>query len=162
MTMQIKPQHEVFCRAYVGSGNATEAARKADYSWETAANQAYRLLKRPEIQARVAELTAERAADDAAYEATRAAHRDRLAAMRATEAEALLAKLDPIYEEMLDTGDHSGVLKVVALQARIAGLLGEDDHRPRSARAKRGAGAVSGSSEDGLGLAGRSSDLVSK
>lgn len=57
----LSPQREKFCAEYVRCGNATEAYRRA-YSVTntgTAKANASKLLKNPEIQARLAELQAE-------------------------------------------------------------------------------------------------------
>jgi hypothetical protein len=145
--MRLHPKHESFCEFYSLSGNATEAARAAGYSYDNAAGQGYRLLKRPEIQARLDEMAAAEDERFARQAADRAEHRARLAALRATEAEALLAKLDPVYEHRLESEDFTGVMKVVALQARIAGLL---DVAPPAARAKRDAKGRAGVADDEL------------
>lgn len=145
--MRLHPKHESFCEFYSVSHNATEAARAAGYSYENAAGQGYRLLKRPEIQARLDAMAAEDDERFARQAAERDEHRARLAALRATEAEALLAKLDPVYEHRMESEDFAGVMKVVALQARIAGLL---DAAPVSARAKRGAAGKAGAADDDL------------
>lgn len=46
-------QHERFCREYVIDHNGTQAAIRAGYAENAAAQQASRLLKRPEIAERV-------------------------------------------------------------------------------------------------------------
>jgi phage terminase small subunit len=145
--MRLHPKHQSFCEFYMVSGNATEAARAAGYAHDNAAGQGYRLLKRPEIQARLDEMTAEEDERFARQAAERQEHRARLAALRATEAEALLAKLDPVYEHRLESEDFTGVMKVVALQARIAGLL---DIPTSPARAKRAPKAAGGVADDEL------------
>lgn len=55
------PKHGRFCQEYLVDLNATEAAKRAGYSPKTAYAQGHRLLKNVEIQARIAELQAERA-----------------------------------------------------------------------------------------------------
>jgi phage terminase small subunit len=140
----LHPKYERFCRIFFEDGNATEAARDAGFSYEHAATQGYRLLKRPDIQARLAELASEEDAAEARAIAERDALRAKLAAMRATEAETLLAKLDPVYERRLAARDDAGVMKVIALQARIAGLL--DD----PTAAKRGAKGAKQATDDSL------------
>jgi hypothetical protein len=92
-------------------------------------------------------MTAEEDERFARQAAERQEHRARLAALRATEAEALLAKLDPVYEHRLESEDFTGVMKVVALQARIAGLL---DIPTSPARAKRAPKAAGGVADDEL------------
>ena len=121
--MRLHPKHQSFCEFYLVSGNATEAARGAGYSYANAAGQGYRLLKRPEIQAQLDEMMAQDAVRAERLAVERAEHRARLAALRATEAEALVAKLDPVYEHHLDAEAFNEVMKVVALQARISGFL---------------------------------------
>jgi phage terminase small subunit len=54
-----KEKHEQFCQHYVVSRNATKAAQAAGYAEGSAYNQGYMLLKRPEIQDRIAELSGE-------------------------------------------------------------------------------------------------------
>lgn len=139
--MMLHPKYEAFCRSFQREGNATDAARDAGYSYENAAGQGYRLLKREDIQARLAELQAQDDADDARFLAERLERRARLDAMVATEAAKLLAKLDPIYEDRLESGDHANAMKVIELQARIAGLLISDDATASrgAAKARRGA-----------------------
>ena len=54
-----KEQHEAFCQHYAISHNATKAAKSAGYAEGSAYNQGYILLKRPEVQDRIAELEGE-------------------------------------------------------------------------------------------------------
>lgn len=119
----LKPRYETFAREYAVSGNGARAAEAAGYSDHSAPNQAWRMLQRPEVQVRIAELRAEEAERRRQETAWHEAHRARLAAMQATAAETLLAKLDPVYDDFLESGDSDGVLKVVSLQAQIAGFL---------------------------------------
>ena len=60
-----KQKLEIFCRAYVfdTNGNATRAAVKAGYSERSAAELARRVMRRPEVKARIAELKQEFLAD---------------------------------------------------------------------------------------------------
>jgi phage terminase small subunit len=139
--MLLHPKHEAFCRLFHQSGNAAEAARDVGFSYEYAANQGYRLLKRDDIQARLAEFAAKDAAADAEFMAERAARRAKIESMAQTEAEALLAKLDPVYEERLEAGDHETAMKVIELQARIAGLLVTDDEGARKKPARLNSGS---------------------
>lgn len=58
-------RHECFCRCYLQHrGNGTQAAIAAGYKRSNASDTACKLLKRPEIQARLAELRAESAVLD--------------------------------------------------------------------------------------------------
>lgn len=55
----MKSRWETFCQLYAAGGiTATEAYRKAGFSPRNASSGANRLLQRPEVQARIAELQA--------------------------------------------------------------------------------------------------------
>ena len=57
--MALTPKQEEFCRAYVETGNASEAYRRAynpNGKPETVARSAHELLGNPKVTARVAEL----------------------------------------------------------------------------------------------------------
>ena len=54
-------KHERFCREYLKDLCAKDAAIRAGYSEKAAKNQGYRLIHRPEVKERVAELIRERA-----------------------------------------------------------------------------------------------------
>lgn len=97
-------RQERLCQLFVVYGNAADAAYKAGYSVATSANQGYRLLKRSQIQARIAEL-----------------HRG-LAAAFGLDARVLLGKLETVYRQAIEHKDLSAAARVVELQARIAGL----------------------------------------
>lgn len=53
-------KRETFCQEYIVDFNGTQAAIRAGYSPDSAGSQAYELLKKPEISARVGELKKER------------------------------------------------------------------------------------------------------
>ena len=54
--MALNEKQEKFCQNYILHRNATEAAKAAGYSPESAKNQGYRLLQNSEIKTRVEEL----------------------------------------------------------------------------------------------------------
>ncbi|UPY96250.1 terminase small subunit [Pectobacterium sp. 21LCBS03] len=58
--MALKDKQEAFCREYLVDLNATQAAIRAGYSARTAGSIGQENLTKPEIAARIAELTAER------------------------------------------------------------------------------------------------------
>ena len=60
MPVLANPKHERLCQEYIIDLNQTEAAKRAKYSAHTAAQQASRLFSDVKIQARIAELKAER------------------------------------------------------------------------------------------------------
>jgi len=106
---------EAFCAAYARRPHGTDAAREAGYADANAARQASRLLIRPEILARIAELSP--GGGD----------------LRAELAGDLIGKLTPVYDAALAAGDMDTVLQTVELQARILGLVhGGATVRPRS------------------------------
>jgi hypothetical protein len=110
----LKPRHEAFVRAYATGATGAAAARNAGYAPAGAAGRASELLQRADVTERLAELSAQ------------------AATQRAEAAEALLDKLEPVYEKGLETGDTDAVLQVVELQARILGLVhGGATIRPR-------------------------------
>lgn len=57
---ELAPKQERFCLEYLIDLNGTQAAMRAGYSEKTAGSQAFDLLKKPEIQARISSLQAER------------------------------------------------------------------------------------------------------
>ena len=57
--MALNEKQEKFCQNYILHRNATEAAKAAGYSPESAKNQGYRLLQNSEIKTRVEELESE-------------------------------------------------------------------------------------------------------
>ncbi|HEX9702140.1 MAG TPA: terminase small subunit [Rhodospirillales bacterium] len=98
-------RQERFCQLFAVTGNATTAAYQAGYKFEAARNQGYRLLRRPEIQARVAELQRE------------------LARAINFDAEVTLARLEAVYRQAIEGGYLNAAARVVEMQARIAGQL---------------------------------------
>lgn len=125
---------EAFCAAYARRPHGADAAREAGYGAADPARQASRLLIRPEIRARIAELSAG------------------WGDQRAELAGGLTGKLEPVYDAALAAGDLDTVLQTVELQARIQGLVhGGATIRPRSGgRAPQGAGGGGPSHEEVL------------
>jgi phage terminase small subunit len=112
----LKTKYERFCRAYVANPNAAEAARRAGYSADHAKHQGHRLLARPAIVARVAELRAE------------------LAARECLSLDALLAKLEIAFAAALEHDQPAVAARIVDSQARLAAsfakLRGGEPERP--------------------------------
>ncbi|MGH6660878.1 MAG: terminase small subunit, partial [Rhodospirillales bacterium] len=100
----LRRRHELFCQYFVLYGNAARAAGEAGYTEPAAKNQGYRLLRRPEIKARIADI-----------------HRD-LAADVNRDQSVLLGKLEAVYRRAVDDGYLNAAARVVELQARLAGL----------------------------------------
>jgi hypothetical protein len=98
-------KHELFCRNYAVFATASRAARVAGYSNKTAKWQGLRLLKRADIQARLAERRAE------------------IAKEYSLDAAVLLCKLEAVFLQASDQGDHKAAARVVEAQARVAGIL---------------------------------------
>ena len=101
----ITTRQEAFCLAYAESGNGSHSARLAGYAAGSANVEASRLLARPDVAHRIAELRAD------------AARRRRL------KTEALWDKLDQICEAALQWNRFSAANRTVELQARLTGLF---------------------------------------
>lgn len=99
------PKHELFCRNYAVMASGSQAARTAGYAYRTAKWQAMRLLKRPEIQARLAERRAEIAREYSLDSAT------------------LLCKLEAVFIQAFSDRDYKAAARVIEVQARVAGIL---------------------------------------
>ncbi len=99
------PRHEAFCQHFVLLGNAAYAAIDAGYARPSARNQGYRLMRRPSIRARIAEI------------------RRVLARAYCLDAEVLLGKLEAVYQRANEHHFFHAAARCVELQARIAGHL---------------------------------------
>ena len=127
-TSPLTKRAEAFCAAYARRPHGADAAREAGYGDANPARQASRLLIRPQILARIAELSGHPAD------------------LRAELAGGLIGKLAPVYDAALAAGDLDTVLQTVELQARILGLVqGGATIRPRS-----GGSAPQAAGGDGL------------
>lgn len=104
---ELNERQELFCRCYVLRPVGSWAAVEAGYEPRGAGVQACRLLDRPAIRARIAELRAQ------------------VARQHARDTDALLAKLESICELSLKDHQYHAAVRVVTLQARLAGLLPE-------------------------------------
>ena len=104
---QLKPKYEEFCRLYLACHNASEAAEQAGYSHESRHKQGHRLLRRPAIVARIAELRAEIAERECRSEA------------------ALLAKLEAAHRRAARADNPLWAAQVVKLQATLPALLAQ-------------------------------------
>jgi phage terminase small subunit len=102
---RLKPTHEAFCRSYAANPNATLAALEAGYAQIYAAQQGWRLLQRPRVRDRIAEMRIELAERDCATPA------------------ALLAKLETAFSAALEKNQPLAAARVVETQAKIAGML---------------------------------------
>lgn len=100
----LRRRHELFCQYFVLYGNAARAAGEAGYAEPVAKNQGYRLLRRAEIKARIAEIHRELAGD---------LNRDQ---------SVLLGKLEAVYRRAVDDGYLNAAVRIVELQARLIGL----------------------------------------
>jgi phage terminase small subunit len=108
---KLKPQYEEFCRAYVTTSNAGQAAVDAGYSGANRYHQGAELLARPEIVARVRQLRAE------------------LAERESLHVESLLAKLEIAYAQAVHARNTIAIVRVIELQAKLAGLVGSTGTR---------------------------------
>ena len=98
-----KDKHEQFCQHYFISRNATKSAQAAGYSEASAYNQGYVLLKRPEIQERIEELSNEVTTDVD-----------------------VISELEKQYEHAKINGHGQTALKALELLSRVRGNNQED------------------------------------
>jgi phage terminase small subunit len=128
----LKPAYEAFCQAYVANPNATSAAQSAGYDFSYAHQQGYRLMRRPAIAERIAEL------------------RHLQAERECLAPEALLSKLDAAFRAALKNDQPGAAARIVEAQAKIVALV-----------MKTGAGAAAGSALDATraALAGMAKQL---
>jgi hypothetical protein len=122
---RLKAKYEDFCRSYMNTANASEAARAAGYAFESAAQQGHRLLRKPAIAARLAELRAELVA-------------------RECHGDAQLAKLELAFRTAINKGQPAAAARVVEAQTKLALLLGStapraDDGLPPGSESTRAA-----------------------
>lgn len=101
----LKPAYEVFCQSYVANPNATFAARDAGYHPDYAKQQGYRLLRRPVIAGRIAELRAE------------------IAERECLTPGAMLAKLENAFRAALKKDQPAAAARIVESQAKLVGQL---------------------------------------
>ncbi len=111
-TILPNPRHEAFCQHFVLLGNACYAAIDAGYARPSARNQGYRLMRRPAIRARIAEV------------------RRVLARAYCLDAQVLLGKLEAIYQRANEHHFFHAAARAVELQARIAGHIGRPERSP--------------------------------
>lgn len=99
-------QREMFCRVYVGCGNAAEAARQAGYATDSARQQGHRLLADDTISHRIQELWA--GAEVA----------------RATDRDLLVDKTEQLFDASMAAKNFNAAARALGLQARLAGFTG--------------------------------------
>ena len=95
-------RHELFCREYVRRPVGRAAATAAGYGEDNAAAQACRLLVRVDIQGRIAAL------------------REEVAVRQVADTNAVLARLQSIYELALEQNQLNTALRAVAMQLKLA------------------------------------------
>ncbi|MBK8907918.1 MAG: terminase small subunit [Rhodospirillales bacterium] len=100
----ISQRKEKFCRRYVGSLNAAAAARHAGYAPQSCRTSAYRLLREPAVQARIAELQAEDARQVG------------------DQSETLVGKLESVFRLAVEYHHFSAAVRIVEMQAKLAGI----------------------------------------
>ncbi len=112
-TKSLSPRHEAFCQHYVLCGNATVAALNAGYSPLSVRNQGYRLTRRADTRARIADI------------------RRGLARAYCLDAEVLLGKLEAIYQCANERRNFHAATHAVDLQARIVRQMAPRGGEPR-------------------------------
>jgi len=101
-------------------GNAAYAAKDAGYAPGSSGNQGYRLMRRPRIRARIAEIRAG------------------LARAYCLDAGVLLGKLEAVYQRANEYHAFHAAARAVEIQARIAGCLKTTRGEERSPRKRTG------------------------
>ena len=101
----LRLRHERFCQAYIECANATAAARSAGYAATSARNAGYRLLRKPEILARIRELQHD------------------IASRECTDPDVMLSKLEIVYRRAIHDRHFSAAARAVELQAKLAGSI---------------------------------------
>lgn len=101
----IKPRQERFCQFYLYTANATRAAARAGYAPRSARKQGSRLLGDKRILARISELRA------------------MIAQWHCADADQLLAKLEAVFCQAVESGHWGAAVRAVELQARLAGVM---------------------------------------
>ena len=104
-TTPLNERQERFCQEYVHRPVGRWAAALAGYDQQNAASQACRLLRREDIQNRIAQCRA------------------LIVQRQCRDADAILASLHAIVEIALINHEYNQAINALALQARIAGLL---------------------------------------
>ena len=119
----LTPRQEAFCLAYVTHYNAARAAQSAGYRPRSAAAQGCRLMKLPQVRARVKAL------------------RDDIVTGRCTERDDLMSKAEAVFHKAMETHQLHAAVRALQLQTRLAGLgtgrlrdLADDEETQENAR----------------------------
>lgn len=112
--MSLNPKQAAFVREYLVDFNATQAAIRAGYSKKTAASQAHDLLKKPDIQAALAE------------------GQKRLAEKTETEAEWVRKQLKAEATDYSEFASHSARVRALELLGKVNGIFEKDNDQQRS------------------------------
>jgi terminase small subunit-like protein len=105
MTPLKNPKHEAFVHNYLKCGDATEAFALTGYTRDSA--NAHRLLKRPQVQARLREL------------------QDEIAAKVPITIESLIGELEEARQHATGKNQFAAAIKAILGKAQLAGLLVE-------------------------------------
>ena len=103
-TETLKLKQELFCQEYVKDANGARAARAVGYAWDTADQQASRMLRNVKIRNRLAEL------------------RTDLRERHEFDCDMVMTRLEAIFHRALSAGHYHAAVRATALQARLAGL----------------------------------------
>jgi phage terminase small subunit len=101
-----------FCEAYIRQPVGRYAAMEAGYAPKGAAVQASRLLEQPAIRARIDTLRAD------------------IATRNCDHVDAILSKLEAIYEGALSSHQFHAAVRAVELQVRLSRIMRAEDAAP--------------------------------
>jgi phage terminase small subunit len=108
-TGDLNERQSRFCDAYVRRPVGRYAALEAGYSPKGATVQASRLLERPEVRARIDALQAD------------------VVGRNCQRVDAILSKLEAIYDGALSSHQFHAAVRAVELQVKLSGMIGGAD-----------------------------------
>lgn len=106
-TETLELRQELFCQEYVKDANGARAARAVGYAWDSAEQQASRMLRIVKVRGRLAEL------------------RTDLCTRHVFDQDTVMTRLEAIFHRALKDGRYHAAMRATELQARMAGLVPE-------------------------------------
>jgi len=108
----LNARQERFCQAFVHFGQATVAAREAGYAPRSCKQQGWRMLRTDRVRSRIRAIQAE------------------LADHRGRKHNAIVGKLEVVYQRALEDHHFYAAARAAELQARIVGVHGARRRAP--------------------------------
>lgn len=143
-------KHERFCQEYVIDYNGTQAAIRAGYAQASAKQQAYKMLQREDVKARIRELQSEqveRLSITSDYVVL-----ELLDTYKSCREAAPVMEWDYFSKEMVETGkyqfDSKGALKALEMIGKHLGMFDKKTAQPHSEKSNLLDMLVAGTEED--------------